>query len=278
MLALRYAALLILVIWIGGLLALGAIAAPAIFDVLSAREAADGRLLAGAVFGETLRRFHLVTYAAGGLLLVTLLVRGVLGPRPKRFGWRLAIALLMLLATVYSGWFVAGAHHPAATRHQRRTLQASRRRSTPAGVRPPARVIDRSPAGAASWRTRPHLLGAQRMTDIDRDELLPALRSAIAAAPNAESAMKQTVRLLKDGVPDYTWVGIYVVDGDELVLGPFLGKPSPHTRIPLGQGICGAAATEKATIVVDDVNADPRYLACSIETQVGDRRADHAGR
>jgi L-methionine (R)-S-oxide reductase len=105
------------------------------------------------------------------------------------------------------------------------------------------------------------------MTDMDRDELLPALRSAIAAAPNAESAMKQTVRLLKDGVPDYTWVGIYVVDGDELVLGPFLGKPSPHTRIPLGRGICGAAATEKATIVVDDVNADPRYLACSIETR-----------
>jgi len=58
-----------------------------------------------------------------------------------------------------------------------------------------------------------------------------------------------------------------VLEGDELVLGPFLGKPSPHTRIPLGRGICGAAATEKATIVVDDVNADPRYLACSIETK-----------
>ena len=51
------------------------------------------------------------------------------------------------------------------------------------------------------------------------------------------------------------------------MLGPFLGKPSPHTRIPLGNGICGAAATEKATIIVDDVNADPRYLACSIETK-----------
>ena len=82
------------------------------------------------------------------------------------------------------------------------------------------------------------------MTDMDRDELLPALRSAIAAAPNAESAMKQTVRLLKDGVPDYTWVGIYVRDGEELVLGPFLGKPSPHARIPLGQGICGAVEAE----------------------------------
>jgi GAF domain-containing protein len=105
------------------------------------------------------------------------------------------------------------------------------------------------------------------MTDMDRDGLLTAIRSAVAAAPNADSAMQQAVRLLKDGVPHYTWVGIYVLDGKELVLGPFLGKPSPHTRIPLGQGICGAAATEQATIVVDDETADPRYLACSIETR-----------
>lgn len=105
------------------------------------------------------------------------------------------------------------------------------------------------------------------MTDMDRADLLTAIRSAVAAAPTVDSAMQQVVRLLKDGVPYYTWVGIYVVEGDELVLGPYLGKPSPHTRIPLGKGICGAAVTEKATIVVDDVNADPRYLACSLETK-----------
>ena len=102
---------------------------------------------------------------------------------------------------------------------------------------------------------------------MDRDGLMTALRSAIAAAPTPASALQQAVRLLKDGIPHYTWVGIYQLEGDELVLGPYLGKPSPHTRIPLGRGICGAAATEKVTIVVDDVNADPRYLACSIETK-----------
>ena len=96
---------------------------------------------------------------------------------------------------------------------------------------------------------------------------MTAISSAIAAAPAPKSAMEQAVRLLKDAIPHYSWVGIYVLEGDELVLGPYLGKPSPHTRIPLGRGICGAAATEKATIVVDDVNADPRYLACSIETK-----------
>ena len=58
-----------------------------------------------------------------------------------------------------------------------------------------------------------------------------------------------------------------MLEGDTLVLGPYLGKPSPHTHIPLGRGICGAAATEKASIIVDDVHADPRYLACSIETR-----------
>ena len=97
------------------------------------------------------------------------------------------------------------------------------------------------------------------------DTLLDDIRTAIARDPSRASA--EAVRLLKAGVPHYTWVGIYLLERDELVLGPFLGKPSPHTRIPLGRGICGAAATQKATIIVDDVNADPRYLACSLETQ-----------
>ena len=79
--------------------------------------------------------------------------------------------------------------------------------------------------------------------------------------------MESTVQLLAKHLPDYTWTGSYLLDGTELYLGPFVGKPSPHTRIPLGRGICGAAAAEKTSIIVDDVNADPRYLACSIETR-----------
>jgi hypothetical protein len=108
MLALRYAALLALVVWVGGLLALGAISAPAIFDVTAWRHTADGRVLAGAIFGETLRRFHLVSYAAGALLLLTLAARAILGPRPRRFAWRAALAMLMLAASLVSGIVVAG--------------------------------------------------------------------------------------------------------------------------------------------------------------------------
>jgi hypothetical protein len=101
--AFRFAALLAIAVWIGGLLALGAIAAPAIFDVTAARGVADARLLAGAIFGEVLRRFHLVAYACGGLLLLTLLARAVLGPRPRRFALRCGIAAVMLGAAFYAG-------------------------------------------------------------------------------------------------------------------------------------------------------------------------------
>jgi GAF domain-containing protein len=99
------------------------------------------------------------------------------------------------------------------------------------------------------------------------DEVLNTIRAGVAAEPEATRAMKLTVMTLKNELPGYSWVGIYLLDGNELVLGPFVGKPSPHTRIPLGRGLCGAAAVEKRTIVVDDVNADKRYLACSAETK-----------
>lgn len=98
-------------------------------------------------------------------------------------------------------------------------------------------------------------------------DILSAVGKAVEQAPSYPDAMNQVVDILKAGLPDYTWVGIYMLEGDELVLGPFRGKPSPHSRIPLNKGICGAAASTKETIVVDDVDADPRYLACSLDTR-----------
>ena len=90
------------------------------------------------------------------------------------------------------------------------------------------------------------------------------------AAPTVEDLMTLIVGRLKERLPHYDWVGFYLVEtgaADMLVLGPYVGAPTPHTRIPLNQGICGAAAASGETIVVDDVNADPRYLACSVETR-----------
>ena len=98
-------------------------------------------------------------------------------------------------------------------------------------------------------------------------DVLASVRAAVQNAPSDGDATRQAVDLLKQHMPDYTWVGVYLLEGDHLVLGPYRGKPSPHTRIPLNQGICGAAASTKETIIVDDVDADPRYLACSLETR-----------
>ena len=99
------------------------------------------------------------------------------------------------------------------------------------------------------------------------DDVLGEITGQVDRESDPARAMAAAVATLKRRMPGYTWVGIYLLDGNELCLGPFEGKPSPHTRIPLGRGICGAAAAEKATIIVDDVNADPRYLACSLETR-----------
>jgi L-methionine (R)-S-oxide reductase len=99
------------------------------------------------------------------------------------------------------------------------------------------------------------------------DNTLAQVGDAIRNQRDPRRALQHVVGILKREVQHYTWVGIYLLEGEELVLGPFLGKPSPHTRIPIGQGICGAAARERDTIIVDDVNADSRYLACSLETK-----------
>jgi GAF domain-containing protein len=102
---------------------------------------------------------------------------------------------------------------------------------------------------------------------ITYDDVLSSVRMTIEQAPSYTEAMTQAVAVLKEQMPDYSWVGIYLMDGQELILGPYRGKPSPHTRIPLNQGICGAAASARETIIVDDVDADPRYLACSLDTR-----------
>ena len=75
--------------------------------------------------------------------------------------------------------------------------------------------------------------------------VLESVDEALAEEREPTRALERVVAILKREMPSYTWVGIYLLEGGELVLGPFLGKPSPHTRIPLGRGICGAAATEK---------------------------------
>jgi len=78
------------------------------------------------------------------------------------------------------------------------------------------------------------------------------------------------VHLIAQRLPYYNWVGFYMLDPQDasvLVLGPYHGAPTDHVRIPVSEGICGAAVAQGETVIVDDVSADPRYLSCSIETK-----------
>jgi GAF domain-containing protein len=91
---------------------------------------------------------------------------------------------------------------------------------------------------------------------------------ALEAIHSADDPLGKAVEVLEEGFDHYSWVGIYLVEGDDLVLGPWQGpEATEHTRIPVGQGVCGAAAASGITEIVDDVNADPRYLACFPSTR-----------
>jgi L-methionine (R)-S-oxide reductase len=91
---------------------------------------------------------------------------------------------------------------------------------------------------------------------------------ALEAIRSADDPLAKAVEVLEEGFDHHSWVGIYLVEGDDLVLGPWQGpEATEHTRIPVGQGVCGAAAASGVTEIVDDVNADPRYLACFPSTR-----------
>lgn len=109
---------------------------------------------------------------------------------------------------------------------------------------------------------------------VTREQLANDLQTMAQSAPSVEDLMTDIVGRLQQYVPHYNWVGFYMIEKSAnpdlepvLVLGPYVGAPTSHTRIPLDQGICGAAVTTGNTVVVDDVQSDPRYLACSIETK-----------
>jgi L-methionine (R)-S-oxide reductase len=103
------------------------------------------------------------------------------------------------------------------------------------------------------------------------EEVRNQLTELAQTVPSSQELMQAMVKVLHERMLKYNWVGFYLLEPGAqppmLVLGAFEGAMTPHTRIPLNQGICGAAASSGLTVVVDDVNQDPRYLACSLETK-----------
>lgn len=95
--------------------------------------------------------------------------------------------------------------------------------------------------------------------------LLPQIRSLIADEPNVIANLANVAAALREAL-GFFWVGFYLVEGQELVLGPFQG-PVACTRIAYGKGVCGQAWAEARTIVVPDVHRFPGHIACSAASQ-----------
>ncbi|HET9281955.1 MAG TPA: GAF domain-containing protein [Candidatus Angelobacter sp.] len=96
--------------------------------------------------------------------------------------------------------------------------------------------------------------------------LLEDFSTYARSAPNATALMTHISQRLHEQLARYNWVGFYLVDPHDpgiLVVGPYVGSFSPNQRIPINKGLCGAAATTRQTVVVNDVASDPRYLSGS---------------
>ncbi|WP_158945473.1 GAF domain-containing protein [Granulicella sp. S190] len=101
-------------------------------------------------------------------------------------------------------------------------------------------------------------------------EILSEIERFNTTSDSVLALQEFTVRLIATKLSYCNWVGFYMLDPNDanvLVLGPFHGAPTDHVRIPVTEGICGAAVAQGQTVIVEDVSADPRYISCSIETK-----------
>ena len=97
-------------------------------------------------------------------------------------------------------------------------------------------------------------------------ELLPQIKSLIADEPDLIANLANVTSVLKQAFPSFSWVGFYLMKGNELVLGPFQGKLA-CTRIKIGSGVCGTSALEKKTIIVPDVEKFPGHIYCDPDSK-----------
>ena len=98
------------------------------------------------------------------------------------------------------------------------------------------------------------------------DEIVGEVELLINSSKSRDEVLRESVQILKQERPHYNWVGIYLLEGETLVLHNYIGKPTEHTHIRVGQGVCGVAVAEGANQIVGDVTKLDNYLACSIET------------
>ena len=92
-------------------------------------------------------------------------------------------------------------------------------------------------------------------------ELASQAAALLADEPDLIANAANLTSLIANSLPDLNWVGLYFLKGDQLVLGPFQGKPA-CVRIAVGKGVCGAAALQRSAVLVPDVEQFPDHIAC----------------
>ena len=105
--------------------------------------------------------------------------------------------------------------------------------------------------------------------DINYAQLLHDVDSYICSGKSRNGILTDVSGLLKSEVYHYDWVGFYLLDKDQskLILGPYCGKPTEHTQIPVGKGVCGQVAENNQLKIVQDISQESNYIACSIDVQ-----------
>lgn len=105
------------------------------------------------------------------------------------------------------------------------------------------------------------------MIDNNRQQLIDNIRIAIAEENTEKEILQSAAELLDSFSEHFHWTGFYMMRGNALEVGPYIGPKTEHVRIDLDKGICGAAALHGETVIVDNVKADPRFIACSLSTR-----------
>lgn len=105
---------------------------------------------------------------------------------------------------------------------------------------------------------------------MNKNSILHPVEKIVNSDQKRDDKLLAICELLDEKVDVFDWTGFYLVSPEEdnmLILGPYVGEPTDHIRIPFGKGICGQAAETLDTFVVQDVNREDNYLACSLEVQ-----------
>ena len=269
--AVRYLYVLALALWLGGMVLAGAVVAPTIFSVLEAWNGPAGRVLAGDLFGAILRRLYVVGAVAGGVMFFALTLQRIIGPRPRSYGIRVGLDRPHVRLDRVRRRHPATAHRSPAAAGGRPDDPVGQHQPAAHRVRQAAQSLDHADEPDAGRRARCCSSGRRE----NRQMGAIVVRRCVEALADGDrpgavthrSAARNRQRPQGSRCPTTRGSASTCSTATSSRSDRFSASRRRTRASRSNQGICGAAATHKETIIVDDVDADPRYLACSLETR-----------